>query len=216
MLGFRLLCVCTHHASCARVRQRAATMARRHQTDDRRLTPCRKRAGAFRPRVSPWVRAPRCTRGESGRLAPRRPKLGQERAEASFPPSGAFYIFFLIFGGFDLPRRTQYIYVCFSKETSSNWFCVVMTHNRATCRFPTLKTKVQKLFPCRVNDPIGFSKRPIHFVGTTYTCHIFSGEQKVLQTHTRHKTTIVMALPTWYVTAAVPALVDYVHIFRTT
>ena len=81
--NFRLLCVCTHHASCARVRQRAATKARSHQTDDRRLAPRRKCAGAFRPRISPWVRAPGCTRGESGRLAPRRPKLGRERAKAS-------------------------------------------------------------------------------------------------------------------------------------
>ena len=28
------------------------------RTDDRRLTPCRKRVGAFRPRISPRVRAP--------------------------------------------------------------------------------------------------------------------------------------------------------------
>ena len=34
---FRLLSVCTQHASCARVRQRAATKARSHQADDRRL-----------------------------------------------------------------------------------------------------------------------------------------------------------------------------------
>ena len=78
---FRLLCVCTQHASCARVRQPAATKARSHQTDSRKLAPCRKRAGAFRPRISPWVRVPGCTRGESGRLAPRRPKLGQARNE---------------------------------------------------------------------------------------------------------------------------------------
>ena len=81
--NFRLLCVCTQHASCARVRQRAATKARSHQTDDRRLAPCQKRAGAFRPRISPWARAPGCARGESSRLAPHRPKLGQERAKAS-------------------------------------------------------------------------------------------------------------------------------------
>ena len=80
---FRLLSVCTQHASCARVRQRAAAKARSHQTDDRRLVPCRKRAGAFRSRISPWVRGPGCTSGESDRLAPRRPKLGQERANAS-------------------------------------------------------------------------------------------------------------------------------------
>ena len=81
--NFRLLCVCTPHASCTRVRQRAATKARSHQTDDRRLAPCRKRADSFRPRISPWVRAPGCTRGESGRLAPRRRKLGRKRAKAS-------------------------------------------------------------------------------------------------------------------------------------
>ena len=34
---FRLLCVCTLHASCDHVRQRAATKSRSHQTDDRRL-----------------------------------------------------------------------------------------------------------------------------------------------------------------------------------
>ena len=39
----------------------------------------RKLAGAFRPRISPWLRAPGCTRDESGRLAPRRPKLGQDK-----------------------------------------------------------------------------------------------------------------------------------------
>ena len=45
----------------------------------------RKRAEAFRPRISPWVRAPGCTRGESGRLAPRRPKRGQERKRLGEP-----------------------------------------------------------------------------------------------------------------------------------
>ena len=30
-------------------------------------------AGAFRPRISPWVRVLGCTRGESSRLAPRAP-----------------------------------------------------------------------------------------------------------------------------------------------
>ena len=72
--NFRLLCVCTQYASCARVRQRATTKARSHQTDDRKLAPYQKRAGAFRPRISTWVRAPGCTRGESGRLGPRRPR----------------------------------------------------------------------------------------------------------------------------------------------
>ena len=80
---WNLLCVCTQHASCARVRQRAATKAWGHQSDIRKLAPCRNRAGGFRPRISPWVRAPGCTRGASGRLAPRRPKLGQEQAKAS-------------------------------------------------------------------------------------------------------------------------------------
>ena len=42
---WNLLCVCTQHASCARVRQRAATKARSYQTDDRRLAPCRTIGG---------------------------------------------------------------------------------------------------------------------------------------------------------------------------
>ena len=72
---FRLLCVCTQHASCGSLRQRAAAKARSHETDDRKLALCRRRAGAIWPQILPWVSAPGCTRGESGRLVPRRPKL---------------------------------------------------------------------------------------------------------------------------------------------
>ena len=39
--------------------------------------------GVFRPRISPRARALRCTRGESGRLTPRRPVLVQARAKSS-------------------------------------------------------------------------------------------------------------------------------------
>ena len=73
--NLRLLCACTQHASCGSLRQRAAAKARSHETDDRKLALCRKRDGAIWPQISPWVSATGCTRGESGRLVPRRPKL---------------------------------------------------------------------------------------------------------------------------------------------
>ena len=44
---------------------------------------CRKLAGAFRPRIPPWVWGPGCTKGESGGLASRRPVLVQARATSS-------------------------------------------------------------------------------------------------------------------------------------
>ena len=58
-----------------------------------------------------------------------------------------------------------------------------MKHNhRAKYYFPTLKNQGEKMIPVQSILFPRVLPRAQYIVGTRYTCHVFSGEQKVLQT----------------------------------
>ena len=94
----------------------------------------------------------------------------------------------------DVPRTTADVFHFFIKK-DQQWLGFYFYEGRPPCQISLSNSQKPR---CK-NDSgaecysLGFSKSPIHWtiiVGNRYTCHIFSREQKVLQTHAAHKTTL--------------------------
>ena len=89
-----------------------------------------------------------------------------------------FTIFSDFFGDFDPPWRMLFF---FPKKTSSGSVCIVMKHNNAKRRFPSLKNQGAKMI-LRVNYCLGSSKSPTHcsstLAGVSYNSLVRLAERK--------------------------------------